>query len=83
MHHHPQNQERALNLSILIVSGIYYARPEPCPRCFGYSDLLSEAAVSRRISTYLKPLEAHRFARVAAVQRNLNSPQDRPRLREA
>ena len=25
MHHHPQNQERALNLSILLVSGVFHA----------------------------------------------------------
>ena len=42
MHHHPQNQERALNLSILIVSGIRgFTTVKPTR-----DDLLSERVVA-------------------------------------
>ncbi|CAK8680632.1 unnamed protein product [Clavelina lepadiformis] len=49
MHHHPQNQERALNLSILTVSGPGFATIlPPEPKDFGFPKAAGEVVKANR-----------------------------------
>ena len=70
MHHHPHNQERALNLSILNVSGkIYHLKG---PRALSPRRCRFSGTVSRGISTNQSQeatLPAHRLVRVATARR--------------
>ena len=85
MHHHPYNQERAINLSILSMSGIFPLRSrQRLPLTVKHSGLPVRAMVyhpmglARTLSRPLLVRSANRFARVAAVSRHTDSPQDRP-----
>jgi hypothetical protein len=86
MHHQPQNQERALNLSILLVSGqksptvtpVSFRSPGLATRTrFGFQALIVAARFLVGSARTSSVRDAHRFPRVATARRYPGSSQDR------